>query len=115
MKLFLDDLRSPPDATWQVARSYDAALWLIENIGHPCIEISFDHDLGDNVPSGYDFAKALIELDMDGIFELSRVKRFHVHSANPVGALNITSILRSYFRFTYPDLNIPFVTSDISP
>lgn len=113
MKLFLDDLRFPPDGSWQVARSFESAIWLIQNVGHPCVEISFDHDLGDGVPTGYDFAKQLIEMDIDGIFELSLVKRLHVHSANPVGAMNIVSILRSYFRFKDQSLNIPTITSEL--
>src|SRR5260370_10100302 len=43
-KLFLDDIRKPPDSTWDVVRSYDAFVAYIETNGVPDI-ISFDHDL----------------------------------------------------------------------
>lgn len=68
--------------------------------------ISFDHDLGmDNerkvLPSGYDFAKWLVEMDMNGIISIPKDFTFTVHSANPVGAENIRTYLCSYMEFKY--------------
>ena len=96
--LYIDDLRSPPSRKWAVARSYDAVIWHIENVGLP-LYLSFDHDLGDDVPSGYDIAKMLIDYDLDGKIDLSKVIQVNVHSANPVGAENIREVFSSYFRF----------------
>lgn len=45
IKLFLDDVRNPPDDTWVVVRSYDEFVNYIEKEGVPDF-ISFDHDLG---------------------------------------------------------------------
>ena len=44
MKIFLDDLRIPPDNTWTTARTAQEAIFLLDNSS---IEIiSLDHDLG---------------------------------------------------------------------
>lgn len=114
-KLYIDDIRNPPDGTWVVARSVDAAISYVLEYGFPRF-ISFDHDLGlklrarddqaiilvaeeedTEAPSGYDFAKWLVNEDiehgwMDGGFD------YQVHSANPVGAANIRGLLDHYLR-----------------
>jgi len=54
-------------------------------------EISFDHDLGDGVPSGMGCAKWLVETERP-------VPRFTVHSANPPGRMNILSLLENWRR-----------------
>jgi hypothetical protein len=43
-KLFLDDVRMPPDQTWDIVRNYDAFVAYITAHGVPDI-IAFDHDL----------------------------------------------------------------------
>lgn len=111
-KLYIDDLRNPPDRSWVVVRSVAAAQEYIEAYGFPSF-ISFDHDLGmkgkilpsglwvgeeEEQPTGYDFAKWLCEKDMDEPW-MSRLKfSYQVHSANPVGAANITGYLDNYFE-----------------
>jgi hypothetical protein len=96
MKIFLDDIREPPDNTWDVARSYEDALFLVEYLGFPD-EVSFDHDLGTE-KTGLDFAHFLIELDLDtGAMPVQFTYR--VHSANPVGRANIEGLLSGYLRF----------------
>jgi len=98
--MYLDDIRDPKtDRPWVVVRSvYDALSYFADN-GCP-IEISFDHDLGDNVPSGFDLAKSLVEIDINctGTF-IPKDFKFNVHSANPVGAANISGILDNYLKF----------------
>lgn len=123
-KLFLDDERKPSDVTWidigsgpwEIVRSYDEAVAWVQQNGFPDV-ISFDHDLGyekfdtnENgiivvtdsrpAPSGFDFAKWLIEYDMDlspGFDGFPEDFKFTVHSMNPVGAKNIRGLLDSYF------------------
>ena len=120
--LFLDDLRVPGDVTWidigpgpwNIVRSYDEAVtWVLEN-GFPEV-ISFDHDLGyeefdttesgmivvtnaTEEKSGYDFAKWLVEHDMD-TDTMPASFNFMVHSKNPEGAKNILYLLNNYLRF----------------
>jgi hypothetical protein len=93
VKLFLDDLRSPPDASWDVVRSYEEHVGHIESHGTPDV-ISFDHDLGDEVPTGMDCAKWLVEIRR-------LLAEFVVHSANPPDSLNIASLLESWRKFCW--------------
>ncbi len=100
-KLFLDDVRDPPDDTWTLARSYSEAVALVEQHGFPD-EVSFDHDLG-KAPvledkSGLDFAHFLINLDLD-TGAMPNNFTFHVHSANPAGRDNIVGLMEGYLRF----------------
>jgi hypothetical protein len=89
-RLFLDDIRDPPDSSWDIVRSFDEFVGYIETYGM-ADEISFDHDLGDNVPSGMDCAKWLVETERP-------LARFTVHSANPPGRANIEGLLRNWQR-----------------
>lgn len=96
--LYLDDLRPVPSG-WAVARSFDDAVAYVETHGVPSM-ISFDHDLGEAegvlLPTGYDFAKWLVERDLDRPGFIPADFQFTVHSANPVGARNITGYLEGY-------------------
>lgn len=96
MKLFLDDIRDPSGFYWVVARSYKDAVEKVKEYGFPTF-VSFDHDLGEG-KTGYDFAKYLVELDMD-TNTMPQNFDFLVHSANPVGAKNICAYLRNYLEF----------------
>ena len=60
--------------------------------------ISFDHDLGENERTGYDIAKLLVDLDMNGEreFALPAEFEFYVHSQNPIGKANIEAYLNNY-------------------
>ncbi len=112
MRLFIDDERNPPSRKWEVARSKAAVEWYLENIGTP-LYISFDHDLGDNVPSGYDIARMIVERSLDGLLDITKIKQINVHSANSVGAENIRGLFSSYLRHLEAQgttVNIPIVT-----
>lgn len=99
-KMFLDDVREPswvhngnPD-DWTVCRSMEQAVNVFEDLGWPQL-ISFDHDLGKDVPTGMDFAHWLVNRDLEtGSMPLDF--EFCVHSANPVGAANIQGLLDNY-------------------
>ena len=97
-KVWLDDVRTPPDSSWTWAQSFSQFRWIINN---QCEDgqikvISFDHDLGPVDHSlgiakdGYDCLKWLASV---------RPNRYPqqvlVHSANPVGAERI----RDYDEF----------------
>jgi hypothetical protein len=99
--LYIDDERFPKthgEIPWTVARSVAEAKSLILSHGCP-VFISFDHDLGDQVPTGHDLAKWLVESDLDKLINLPTDFSFNVHSANPVGRDNIISVLDGYLRF----------------
>jgi hypothetical protein len=111
--LFLDDERIPRDvnwiridksAPWEIVRSYDEAVAWVQTNGFPDI-ISFDHDLGDSHyygnfsdgKTGYDFAKWLIEHDMN-TNTMPDDFIFTVHSMNPAGAENIRRYIFNYLN-----------------
>jgi len=97
IKLFIDDIRDPVDASSIVVRDYDEAIAYLQANGCPD-EISFDHDLGEaEAKTGYDVAKWMVEQDLNsnGKFIPTDFAYF-VHSANPVGAANITGLLDNY-------------------
>jgi hypothetical protein len=100
--LFIDDERFPPNdgRDWVICRN----MFQVENeimIRDMPSFISFDHDLGENEPTGYDIAKWLVEIDMISVNELCRFPdnfAFYVHSQNPIGKANIESYLNNYMK-----------------
>lgn len=97
-RLFLDDVRDPVnEEEWIIARDFDEAAEIVEKLGFPEF-VSFDHDLGLLSLTGYDFAKLLIEIDLD-TGDMPDNFDFAVHSANPVGSANIRGILARYIEF----------------
>lgn len=97
-KLFIDDERFPvgddPECPWVMARNSEEAKTIIRSFGFPCY-ISFDHDLGDQEPTGHDIAKWMIEYDLDHNV-IPEGFDFYVHSQNCVGFRNIEGLLRQY-------------------
>lgn len=122
-KLFIDDIRFPGEVTWinigtgpwNIVRSYKEALKWVSDNGFPDV-VSFDHDLGyeeweiDGTTgiaivtsaieekSGFDFAKWLVELDLNTHTMPANFK-FTVHSKNPEGEKNILGLLNGYLNF----------------
>ena len=97
MKLFIDDLRDPPDDSWWVVRSSKAGIEFLHAYGIPD-EISFDHDLGGD-DTAMVFVNYMIEAVLDKTLEMPKGFRYVVHSANPVGSLNIKSKMDSFLKF----------------
>lgn len=96
VKLFLDDLRDPPDTGWIVVRSFDECTEYLWENGIPDV-ISFDHDLGIG-PTGYDVAKWIIEKNLDGKLDIPENFSYYIHSANPIGKKNIQTLLDNFMK-----------------
>lgn len=90
-KLFIDDIRNPPQGDWVVVRSSDEALAYIQNNGMPAF-ISFDHDLGGDDTTMV-FLRKLVDFIWNGDDD---PPAYEVHSANPVGRKNIISFMESW-------------------
>ena len=83
MKIWLDDLRPVPDGFIWVHNLAELKALLASN--QEVIEVmSFDNDLGDGEPEGYDIIKWLANTHLE-----RWPKEIRVHSANPAGAHNI--------------------------
>jgi hypothetical protein len=122
-KLFLDDVREPvqvkwvelPLGPWEIVRNYQQFVDHITKNGLPSF-VAFDHDLADEhyrpsmynkdghytnyytdgtfkEKTGYDCAKWLIEycINNNRIFP-----EYEVHSMNPIGKINIRSIVENF-------------------
>ncbi|TDE38931.1 cyclic-phosphate processing receiver domain-containing protein [Antarcticimicrobium sediminis] len=104
--LFIDDERFPPEdgLSWKIARNARQVEAILTQFGPPGF-ISFDHDLGDDEPTGHDIAHKLVDGDIGALpgtgYEagLPLHFRFTVHSQNPVGARNIEALLTRYLEF----------------
>jgi hypothetical protein len=83
MKVFLDDRREAPDASWTLVRTPAEAIALLES--GEVTEISFDHDLdfedGQEL-CGYD---VLVWIEERVALHGFDPPRMSVHSANPPG------------------------------
>lgn len=81
MKLWIDDIRDAPDASWTIARSSTEALAIIRGWNDTHFQrievISFDHDLGGEDTS----RKVMLWLCMSRRWP----REIRVHTANPVG------------------------------
>ena len=103
MRMFLDDIRVPKNDYDVIVRSFEEAINFVKENGIPNF-ISFDHDLGCDeigniLKSGYDFAKWLVDMDIENIYKFPDNFTFDIHSANPIGKNNIKSILNNYLLF----------------
>ncbi len=70
-KVYLDDVRTPIENDWEVARNYDQFVEIIQRVGLDNIEvISLDHDLDDSaIAEYYANAKPNNMLNYDNILE----------------------------------------------
>jgi len=98
--LFIDDERWPPKDkySWHIARNWFDVKGFIDAMGLPS-RVSFDHDLGEHSMNGYEIAKKMVDIDMDGDIVFPNNFTYYVHSQNPVGKKNIESYLDRYFEY----------------
>lgn len=94
MKLWVDDIRTPPSNEWVWAKSSNAAIEILEASTSPEIvnmhidEMSLDHDLG-----GEDTSRAIVLWCCHTGHWPTTVK---VHSANYVGVEWLESMIERY-------------------
>ncbi len=96
IRLWVDDVRpAPPEYNMIVDNALDAIIFLSSG---GVVEISLDHDLGDDISAGtgYLVAKYIEEQAYTG--KLPRLT-WHIHSDNAVGRRNIEMALKNADRF----------------
>ena len=94
MKLWIDDLRPAPDG-WRWVKTYESA---ISTIGEGnVIAVSLDHDLGTE-KTGYDILKWIEE--RVATRRKFKAPMMEVHSANPVGRLNMEAAIKQINRLS---------------
>lgn len=97
MKLWLDDIRPAPDG-WIWCKNVPEILdfFALKEKWKKVVEVSLDHDLGENTSTGYDFL-CILENEIGSGIE-NHVPIFHIHSANPVGRKNMQRAIDSINR-----------------
>jgi hypothetical protein len=94
LSMWLDDERPMPEGFDIHARTAEKAVEYLKS-GVVSL-VSLDHDLGDGNGTGYDVAKYIEESAFNG--ELLKME-VRVHSANPVGRMNIRRCIDNANRF----------------
>lgn len=116
-KVYLDDVRTPIDNEWIVARNHEEFVDTIQKLGLENIEeMSLDHDLGESaIAEYYTNAKPNNILNYDNILEKTGMDcckflvdesvktniplpQIYVHSSNPVGRVNMMSLINNYLK-----------------
>lgn len=100
LALYLDDVRDPEpsdELTWIVCRTGEEFMECHKTFYQKISMYSFDHDLGDGEPTGYELAKWMVNRMMD--YSVYCEILFNVHSANPVGSVNIEKFLSNWNNF----------------
>ncbi|MFC4236080.1 cyclic-phosphate processing receiver domain-containing protein [Thalassospira xianhensis] len=92
--LFIDDERFPVDDKAIIVRSVEAAIAYVRENGAPR-HVSFDNDLGPGKREGWEFARWLVEYDLD-LRRLPEDFTFSVHSQNCVRGPYIEGTLNRY-------------------
>jgi hypothetical protein len=95
MKIWLDDVRQPPSG-WIHIETVEELIPFFKKNRNKITHLSLDHDLGENIMSGYDFITWLEKMVFTGKY--NSVPDIKVHSANPVGRKNIMQGLKSIHR-----------------
>ena len=93
LKIFLDDIRDAPDEIWITVRTAESLIALLcTQEGHIDI-LSLDHDLGEGKKTGYEVLKWMeAQVFLHGY---NPPKEILVHSANPVGIINMNQAIKS--------------------
>jgi hypothetical protein len=89
LKMWIDDVRTPPDTTWIWAMNSKDALELLD-MGTYSV-ISFDHDLGGE-DSGYVVA---LFIEQQAFHKSIPKLEWRVHSMNPVGRERIIRAMKN--------------------
>ena len=94
IKIWVDDIRKVPEG-YVGTKSVNETIQLIEKIekeGGQIELLDLDHDLGDYAKDGGDAIKIL-----DYLVEKEKFYPIKIHTANPVGRMNMERIIRRYW------------------
>ena len=95
-KIWVDDIRYPPNTDWIWVKSVNQAKTLIEILENTNSEmfISLDHDAGAYVADGGDYINILNYLEYRAHHGYEVKCAFRIHSFNPVGVANMRAIIK---------------------
>lgn len=106
-KLWVDDVRGPPDNDWQVVRSApEAVVAILDRLAQVAVgkakkmwgQVSLDHDLGPpHLGTGADVMHMILR-HQDLIRRNGLLIAITCHSANPVGRARIQADIDLYYK-----------------
>lgn len=103
LRIWLDDERTPPGKSWVWLKTPDEVIsrlrFAIDSGKRPDnIEVSLDHDLGDDVSigTGYDVLVWIEQHVSEG--NACPAQLIHLHTANPVGRARMAACLASIWK-----------------
>ena len=96
MKLWIDDIRTPPDKSWVWAKTAEEAIKLV--MTGKVEFIAFDHDLGGDGCGAKETAYPVATLIEDRARRGIPPPGWSIHSANPVGAARIRAAMEAAER-----------------
>lgn len=110
MKIFVDDERHPEhwsdyDDSWTVVRNFEQFQDVVYKCSSTDIDIeiiSFDHDLGKDMPTGYDYAKWLTE-------QYIVIPEVWAHTMNTPGKINILTLMKNWQKFNNLPVNVKWI------
>ena len=94
MRIWLDDVREPPNGDFIWCKNVETAKKMVDS--HAVDFISFDHDLGSNVFTGYSLATYI-----ESMADEHKIKppEYAIHSANPVGRERIDAAMKKAVEY----------------
>lgn len=104
LKLWIDDIRTPPDETWHICRNVSAAIRALDMFWQEVGEINLDHDISHQVAIGRMSRPYPCEETFEAVARYIKWIRMHnpgwdpeihIHTSNYVGAKNMRAILES--------------------
>lgn len=111
MKLFIDDIRTPPDDTWNICRDVSSAIRALDMFYEDVSEIMLDHDISHQVVVGKMSRPYPCEETFEAVARyLATLKKYqdartdehriwspkiHIHTSNHVGAKKMMDILKN--------------------
>ncbi len=120
MKLYVDDIRPAPEG-WQQARTVTDAIKCLAFFGNSIDEISLDHDISYAVevagtqrpfPSPENFQAVAYFICV--LYEQCEKRpTITIHTANPVGARELESILKTFTTKTEPASRVNRLESEV--
>ena len=99
IKLWIDDVRPEPNGWVQAVSVHEAKIYCCQHLSPDKIihieEVSLDHDSGNYNYQGGDYIEFLKWLEEKQYIEGWKIPtKFHIHTANPVGAANMRAIIK---------------------
>lgn len=106
MKLFVDDIRNPPDDTWHICRDVSSAIRALDMFWEQVTDINLDHDISHQVvvngmsrpypcTETFEAVARYIALLRKARAVADWKPNIRIHTSNPAGAQRMKEVLES--------------------